>query len=81
MKLDQIIILSVAVALFLIGVHQSFLHGAMASYWIFMLVAALLFYFKLRSNREAQQEKEETKATANPSGKSKKKPVKPRQRS
>ncbi|WP_250631233.1 hypothetical protein [Rhodoflexus caldus] len=76
MKLEQVIILSVAVALFVIGVHQSFLYGVMASYWIFMLIAALLFYYKLRSNRYRQAAVKDT-----PTEKKSPKSVKPRQRS
>jgi Flp pilus assembly protein TadB len=75
MKLEQIIILSVAVALFIIGIHQSFLYGVMASYWIFMLVAALLFYYKLRSSRNQQAFKDTSSAEKS------KKSVKPRPRS
>jgi Flp pilus assembly protein TadB len=74
MKLEQVIILSVAVALFVIGVHQSFLYGVMASYWIFMLIAALLFYYKLRSNRIKQESSES-------SGKANKKSVQSRRHS
>ncbi len=75
MKLEQVIILSVAVVLFVIGVHQSFLYGVMASYWIFMLIAALLFYYKLRSNRYRQAAIKDT-LTKKKAPKS----VKPRQR-
>ncbi|MCS7018920.1 MAG: hypothetical protein RMJ87_00065 [Cytophagales bacterium] len=70
MKLSQVIILSVAVALFVIGIHQSFLYGVMASYWIFMLVAALLLLYKLRSNRTEKQPEQTPTSKANKSVKS-----------
>lgn len=76
MKLEQVIILSVAIALFVIGVHQSFLYGVMASYWIFMFVAALLFLYRLRSNRYKQTSQPDE--TVSKSGK---KSVKPGRRS
>ncbi len=58
-KLADIIILSLAVALFIIGVHQLFVFsearglqdGIMASYWIFMVVAALLMWMKFRKDK------------------------------
>jgi TM2 domain-containing membrane protein YozV len=58
-KLADIIILSTAVAFFIIGVHQLFVFsearglqdGIMASYWIFMVVAALLMWIKFRKDK------------------------------
>ncbi len=58
-KLLDSLIFSGAVALFIIGVHQLFMFseargvkdGIMASYWIFMLVAALLMWFKFRKDK------------------------------
>lgn len=38
--MKKIILLSVATALFVIGVHQSFYYGIAASYWLFMLSGA-----------------------------------------
>lgn len=59
-KLADSLILSGAVGLFMIGVHQLFVFsevhgvqgGIMASYWIFMLVAALLMWLKFRKDKE-----------------------------
>ena len=61
MKLTDIIILSVAIAFFMIGVHQFFvlyqgtpqslLSTVMGTYWIFMLVAILVLMLKLRRDR------------------------------
>lgn len=63
MKIEQTIILSVAIGLFIIGVHQSFLYGVMASYWLFMIVAALLLYYRLRNKPSAPKQ---TKKTVHP---------------
>jgi hypothetical protein len=59
-KLGDILIFSSAVALFIIGVHQLFMFsearglqdGIMASYWLFMVVAALIFWLKFRKGKE-----------------------------
>jgi membrane protein implicated in regulation of membrane protease activity len=51
MKTSDIIILSVAVAFFVIGVHQLMLFGWQQAYWIFMLTVALLFWYKLRKDK------------------------------
>jgi uncharacterized membrane protein len=60
MKLIDTLILSAAIALFIIGVHQLFvlsegerglMTAIMGTYWIFMMVAGLLFWYRLRKNR------------------------------
>lgn len=71
MKLEQVIILSVAVALFIIGIHQSFLYGVAASYWIFMFTVALLLLYRLRANRYKQPDTSQANTAKND-----KKPVK-----
>lgn len=65
-KLVDTLILSAAVALFMIGVHQLFVFsevrgvqdGIMASYWIFMLVAALVMWLKTRRDKQKDTEKQ-----------------------
>ncbi|HYG41010.1 MAG TPA: hypothetical protein VD908_20435 [Cytophagales bacterium] len=57
MKLLDSIIISLAVVLFIIGVHQTFYFKIAASYWLFMLSLSLVLYLKL--NR-AKKQKEET---------------------
>ncbi len=42
-----IMIFSLAVALFIIGVHQVMTVGILNAYWIFMLCLGLLFLYKL----------------------------------
>ena len=59
-KLIDTLILSASMALFMIGVHQLFMFsevrglkdGVMASYWIFMLVAALVMWLKTRKDKQ-----------------------------
>lgn len=67
-KLADSLILSGAVGLFMIGVHQLFIFsevhgvqgGIMASYWIFMLVAALLMWLKFRRDKEKKTTPDKT---------------------
>lgn len=42
------IILSLGVALFLIGIHQTMYVGIKASYWIFMFSTGFIFWFRYR---------------------------------
>ncbi|WP_155208190.1 hypothetical protein [Xanthovirga aplysinae] len=44
-------IFSLAVASFIIGVHQSMTIGIQESYWLFMISTALFFWYKLRKGR------------------------------
>ncbi len=55
MKLVDTIILSLAVAFFVIGVHQVFYVGVAASYWLFMLSGGLVLWFKLRKDKAGAQ--------------------------
>lgn len=64
MKLVDTLILSASVALFIIGVHQLFvlseagiMTAIMGSYWLFMLVAGLLFWYRLRKAKEKSEDK------------------------
>ncbi|GAB4195667.1 MAG: hypothetical protein OHK0057_30060 [Thermoflexibacter sp.] len=66
MKLVDTLILSAAVALFIIGVHQLFvlseagmMTAIMGSYWLFMLVAGLLFWYRLRRAKEKNIDKQQ----------------------
>jgi len=52
MKLPETILLSLAVAFLIIGVHQTFTVGILQSYWIFMFSIALLLIFKWRRNKD-----------------------------
>ncbi|MFN3996776.1 hypothetical protein [Algoriphagus sp.] len=59
MKLADVLILSLALALSIIGVHQSMTVGIGGSYFIFMFAAGLLFWFQLRRNKTLSAENEE----------------------
>lgn len=54
MKIFDTVILSIAIGFLIIGIHQSFTVGFEASYWIFMITLALLLWFKIRRNKEAE---------------------------
>lgn len=66
MKIGDVLILSLALALVVIGVHQSMTVGVGGSYPIFMFAVALLFWFQLRRNKILRTDDE-------PSAKQKKK--------
>lgn len=51
MKLGDVLILSLALALGVIGIHQSLTVGIQNSYFLFMLAVGLLFWFQLRRNK------------------------------
>lgn len=57
MKLADSLILSLALALIVIGIHQSWSTGMGGSYFIFMFAVGLLFWFQLRRNKARVQEK------------------------
>ena len=61
MSKGGIIILSVAVGFFIIGVHQTITLGFEISYWIFMLSLSLLFLFRLVNSKQADKEKKAVK--------------------
>ena len=54
MKLTDTILFSLAVALFIIGVHQTFTVGLIESYWLFMFCLGLLFVYQLRKKPETK---------------------------
>ncbi|SFF11657.1 hypothetical protein [Thermoflexibacter ruber] len=67
MKLVDTLILSASVALFIIGVHQLFvlsktgmMTAIMGSYWLFMLVAGLLFWYRLRRAKEKNMDNQQS---------------------
>jgi Flp pilus assembly protein TadB len=62
MKLLDAIIFSVALALIVVGIHQTMVLGIGFSYSLFMFAVGLLFWFQLRRNKaresnESQQKK------------------------
>lgn len=57
MKLVDVIILSLALALGIIGIHQSLTVGIGNSYFLFMLAVGMLLWFQLRRNKALEAEK------------------------
>ncbi|HSF54573.1 MAG TPA: hypothetical protein VLA71_12515 [Algoriphagus sp.] len=57
MKLGDVLILSLALALGVIGIHQSITVGIENSYFLFMLSVGMLFWFQLRRNKAIESEK------------------------
>jgi len=51
MKLSTILILSLAVAFLIIGIHQVMVNGFAQSYWILMIPLILYFVLNLRKKR------------------------------
>lgn len=51
MKLIDASILSVALALIVVGIHQTLVSGLGFSYTVFMFAVGLLFWFQLRRNK------------------------------
>ena len=51
MKLLDVLILSLALALIIVGIHQTLVNGIGSSYAIFMFAVTLLFWFQLRRNQ------------------------------
>jgi hypothetical protein len=48
MKLIDVLLLSLSLALTVVGIHQTLVHGIGSSYAIFMFAVGLLFWFQLR---------------------------------
>jgi hypothetical protein len=57
MRLSETIFFSLAVATFIIGVHQSFFIGVVESYWLFMLAAIFLLTFRYIKHKNMQDHK------------------------
>jgi hypothetical protein len=70
MRLTEIILFSLSVALFIIGVHQTFTVGMAESYWIFMLcfLFLLIYQFKKEKDLPESAQKKADASTATPSG-------------
>jgi Flp pilus assembly protein TadB len=61
MKLLDALLFSVALALIVVGVHQTMLNGIGFSYSIFMFAVGLLFWFQLRRNKARESSESATK--------------------
>jgi hypothetical protein len=53
----KFILLALAFAFFVIGIHQSITVGFEYSYWIFMLSISLVFLHRYKSQKEGSQHK------------------------
>ena len=61
MKLLDTIIFSVALALIVVGIHQTMVNGIGFSYSLFMFAVGLLFWFQLRRNKAREISESQTK--------------------
>jgi len=61
MKLLDAVIFSVALALIVVGIHQTMVSGIGFSYSLFMFAVGLLFWFQLRRNQARESSKSITK--------------------
>jgi Flp pilus assembly protein TadB len=61
MKLLDAIIFSVALALIVVGIHQTMVLGIGFSYSLFMFAVGLLFWFQLRRNKAREISESQTK--------------------
>lgn len=63
MKLGDVLILSLSLALIIIGIHQTLTVGIGSSYAIFMFAVGLLFWFQLRRTKHNIPEDPKPKTT------------------
>jgi len=68
MKLTNSIILALAVASFVIGVHQTFTVGFELSYWIFMITASLIILNRVIRPSKKKEDKKPKKKKDQPTG-------------
>jgi membrane protein implicated in regulation of membrane protease activity len=58
----DLLLFAVMVSAFVIGIHQSFYHGVIASYWLFM-ISMLAFLWLNKRLKQKKTEADEPKAT------------------
>jgi preprotein translocase subunit YajC len=66
MKLIDALILSLSLALIIVGIHQTLVNGIGSAYAIFMVAVALLFWFQLRRNQKQDSQIETPKKSMKP---------------
>ncbi|MDW7693670.1 hypothetical protein R9C00_02855 [Flammeovirgaceae bacterium SG7u.111] len=59
----QLFFFSIAVVLFIIGVHQTFYYGLRESYWAYMLSLGSFFYFLYKKGQEKEKDESTSNAT------------------
>lgn len=74
--MTRTILLSLSVGLFIVGVHQTFIHGFHESYFFFMICAVLLLVNRLLSAGDKLRKKEQDKNPEKKPGKRVKEPGK-----
>jgi amino acid permease len=62
MKLAKIIVLSLAAAFLIIGIHQTITLGFEVSYWIFMLTISMYLFYRLIDSTEKGPKKKKAKS-------------------
>jgi hypothetical protein len=72
MKLLDVSIFSVALALIVVGIHQTMVRGIGFSYSLFMFALGLLFWFQLRRNKAREISESQAKKTVKPNKPTKK---------
>lgn len=70
MKLIDVLILSLSLALIIVGIHQTLVNGIGSAYAIFMVAVALLFWFQFRRNQKHDSQIETPKKSMKPKKKS-----------
>lgn len=63
MKLADALLISLTLAMIIIGIHQSLTIGVEGSYPIFMVSVALLFWFQYRRIKQPVESKQSKKTT------------------
>jgi len=69
----KVLLLSLAVVFFIIGVHQSFYFGIQASYWAFMLAGLSFLGMQYLKKKEEEAEKQQAQSNKKQKFKSKRK--------
>lgn len=65
MKLKDVILLSLAAAMVIVGIHVTITQGILMSYPILMIAMIFLFWFRFRKAKEAESKGSEQTAMKN----------------
>lgn len=63
MKLKDVILLSLASAMVIVGIHLTMTQGILMSYPVLMAAMLFLFWFRYRKAKEAESKRSERTAT------------------
>jgi amino acid permease len=78
MKLRDAILLSLSVALLIIGIHQTMVLGFQKAYWAIMLAIVFFFFYTLKKGKDAEPQDEENVTGSRKKGKQSSVPKKPK---